>query len=95
MRRGEQVTYSLRLKRLWYDSDGQPRGPAEVMVTALPECDDTGKVVRVLGFTIDVSHFKFQARMQRVRMEEALEARKNQESFYDTVSHELRNPLSA
>ncbi|KEQ80554.1 hypothetical protein M438DRAFT_368568 [Aureobasidium pullulans EXF-150] len=95
MRRGEQVTYSLRLKRLWYDSDGQPRGPAEVMVTALPECDDTGKVIRVLGFTIDVSHFKFQARMQRVRMEEALEARKNQESFYDTVSHELRNPLSA
>ncbi|KAI5205713.1 hypothetical protein E4T39_02866 [Aureobasidium subglaciale] len=95
MLRSEQVTYTLRLKRLWYDSDGEPRGPAEVMVTALPECDETGTVVRVLGFTVDVSHLKFQARVQRLRMEEALEARKNQEMFYDTVCHEIRNPLSA
>ncbi|KAI5251776.1 hypothetical protein E4T42_03995 [Aureobasidium subglaciale] len=95
MLRGEQVTYTLRLKRLWYDSDGGPRGPAEIMVTALPECDETGEVVRVLGFTVDVSHLKYQARVHRLRMEEALEARKNQEMFYDTVCHEIRNPLSA
>lgn len=38
MLRGEQVVYSLRLKRLWYDAEGEPRGPAELMVTALPEC---------------------------------------------------------
>ncbi|KAK6006065.1 hypothetical protein QM012_006475 [Aureobasidium pullulans] len=95
MLRGEQVVYNLRLKRLWYDAEGEPRGPAELMVTALPECDDTGKVIRVIGFTIDQSHLRHQARMQRVRMEEALEARKNQEMFYDTVCHEIRNPLSA
>lgn len=65
------------------------------MVTALPECDESGKVVKVLGFTIDVSHLKHQAREQRVRMEEALAARHQQERFYDTVSHEIRNPLSA
>ncbi|KAG9976056.1 putative histidine kinase HHK19p, partial [Aureobasidium melanogenum] len=95
MLRGEQVVYSLRLKRLWYDANGEPRGPAELMVTALPECDDTGKVIRVIGFTIDQSHIRHQARMQRARIEEATEARKNQEMFYDTVCHEIRNPLSA
>ncbi|KAG9960921.1 putative histidine kinase HHK19p, partial [Aureobasidium melanogenum] len=95
MLRGEQVVYSLRLKRLWYDADGEPRGPAELMVTALPETDDTGKVIRVIGFTIDQSHIRHQARMQRARIEEATEARKNQEMFYDTVCHEIRNPLSA
>ncbi|KAG9674311.1 putative histidine kinase HHK19p, partial [Aureobasidium melanogenum] len=95
MLRGEQVVYSLRLKRLWYDADGEPRGPVELMVTALPECDDTGKVIRVIGFTIDQSHIRHQARMQRARIEEATEARKNQEMFYDTVCHEIRNPLSA
>jgi hypothetical protein len=85
MIRGERVAYSLRLKRLWHDAEGEPRGPAELMVTALPECDDTGKVIRVIGFSMDVSHLRHQARVQRVRMEEALEARKNQEMFYDTV----------
>lgn len=95
MLRGEQVVYNLRLKRLWYDADGEARGPAELMVTALPECDDTGKVIRVIGFSMDVSHLRHQARMQRERMVEALEARKNQEMFYDTVCHEIRNPLSA
>jgi hypothetical protein len=85
MIRGEQVVYSLRLKRLWHDAEGVPRGPAELMITALPECDDTGKVIRVIGFSMDVSHLRHQARIQRVRMEEALEARKNQEMFYDTV----------
>lgn len=95
MLRGEQVVYNLRLKRLWYDADGEPRGPAEIMVTSLPECDDTGKVIRVISFTIDQSHIRHQARMQRARIEEATEARKNQEMFYDTVCHEIRNPLSA
>lgn len=95
MLRGEQVVYNLRLKRLWYDAEGEPRGPAELLVTALPECDDTGKVIRVIGFTIDQSHIRHQARLQRARIEEATEARKNQEMFYDTVCHEIRNPLSA
>jgi signal transduction histidine kinase len=95
MLRGEQVQYNLRLKRLWYDADGEPRGPAELAITAIPECDDAGKVIKVIGFSMDVSHLRHQARMQRERMEEALEARKNQEMFYDTVCHEIRNPLSA
>jgi signal transduction histidine kinase len=48
-----------------------------------------------MGILFDISQFKWAESVQRRRVEEALEAKRQQENFIDMTSHELRNPLSA
>ncbi|KAI5267721.1 hypothetical protein E4T47_07958 [Aureobasidium subglaciale] len=43
----------------------------------------------------DISVMKYAENSQKIRMEEALEARRQQEHFMDLTSHEMRNPLGA
>jgi len=48
-----------------------------------------------MGTLSDITHYKWAEEIQKRRMEEAMEAKRNQENFIDMTSHEIRNPLSA
>jgi signal transduction histidine kinase len=49
----------------------------------------------VIGVVTDISRLKFAEKVQRQHTEEASAHAKALESFIDTTSHEMRNPLSA
>lgn len=54
-----------------------------------PEMDDEENVIRVFGAIVDVSDRKHAESEQRKRLDEALEMRRQQESFIDMTSHEV------
>ncbi|KAH8900446.1 hypothetical protein GQ53DRAFT_128251 [Thozetella sp. PMI_491] len=84
----------FRLQKKWNSGDGVLR---EVWAQgqSYPECDDEGNVVSVFGTLTDITRFKWAEDLQRSRVKEALEAKRQQENFIDMTSHEMRNPLSA
>ncbi|KAH8674347.1 hypothetical protein BX600DRAFT_377881 [Xylariales sp. PMI_506] len=84
----------FRLKKTWDSGDGILR-QAWVQGQSYPECDADGNVVSVFGTLTDITRFKWAEDIQRTRVEEALEAKRQQENFIDMTSHEMRNPLSA
>lgn len=87
------VSGELRLKRLFTP----PSGPAEhacVLVHGFPLKED-GKVEYIMGCHTDVSHLKWAESVQIRSAEDARDAKRQQELFIDTTSHELRNPLGA
>ncbi|KAJ9105379.1 hypothetical protein QFC21_001748 [Naganishia friedmannii] len=57
-----------------------------------PPYDSSGQLC---GTIMDITHRKEKEQYQVRRTEEALERKRQQESFIDMTSHELRNPLSA
>ncbi|KAH8701408.1 hypothetical protein GQ44DRAFT_753493 [Phaeosphaeriaceae sp. PMI808] len=63
--------------------------------SSYPQVDEHGNVISIMGTLFDISQFKWAESVQRRRVEEALEAKRQQENFIDMTSHELRNPLSA
>ncbi|CAI6337241.1 unnamed protein product [Periconia digitata] len=87
-----QVQY--RLKKEWVNQE-QVRSYTWVQMSSYPELDDEGNVASIMGTMFDISRFKWAESVQRQRIEEALEAKRQQENFIDMTSHELRNPLSA
>ncbi|KAH7062972.1 hypothetical protein BKA63DRAFT_189888 [Paraphoma chrysanthemicola] len=84
----------FRLKKTWINQDGH-RSNIWVQSTSLPQLDEDGQVMSIMGTLFDISQFKWAESVQRRRVEEALEAKRQQENFIDMTSHELRNPLSA
>ncbi|EOA83727.1 uncharacterized protein SETTUDRAFT_155095 [Exserohilum turcica Et28A] len=84
----------FRLKKTWVNQDGK-RSNIWVQSSSYPELDESGKVISIMGTLFDISQFKWAESVQRRRIEEALEAKRQQENFIDMTSHELRNPLSA
>jgi hypothetical protein len=54
-----------------------------------PEMDGEGNVVRIFGAFTDISDRKRAEREQHQRLEEAVELRRQQESFIDMTSHEV------
>jgi len=59
-------------------------------MAAAPELDDEGTLVRVFGVIADISERKRVETIQRQRLEEANELRRQQENFIDMISHEVR-----
>ncbi|KAJ9122143.1 hypothetical protein QFC24_004371 [Naganishia onofrii] len=57
-----------------------------------PPYDSSGQLC---GTIMDITHRKEKEEYQVRRVEDALERKRQQESFIDMTSHELRNPLSA
>ncbi|KAF2658347.1 hypothetical protein K491DRAFT_713734 [Lophiostoma macrostomum CBS 122681] len=55
----------------------------------------TLSVKSVIGTMMDVSQLKWAEDLQKIRVQEALESKRQQENFIDMTSHEMRNPLSA
>ncbi|KAF2663463.1 hypothetical protein BT63DRAFT_484198 [Microthyrium microscopicum] len=84
----------FRLQKKWKDGEGNTR-QVWAQGSSYPECDAEGNIVSILGTMTDITRFKWAEDVQRTRVEEALEAKRQQENFIDMTSHEMRNPLSA
>ena len=93
----EEVSSELRLKKPWIrqESAEAVRDTRWILFLALPQLDDNGNLTKVLGCTTDISHFKWAEAVQLRSRLQAEEAKRQQETFIDMTSHEMRNPLSA
>ena len=87
-------TFSFRIKRQWQGPDGIWT-PIWLLATACTYFDKEGNTTSIMGTMNDISHLKWAEAVQRNRVEEALESKRQQENFIDMTSHEMRNPLSA
>lgn len=67
-----------RLKKTWINQDGV-RSNIWVQGSSYPELDSNGNVISVMGTLFDISQFKWAESVQRQRIEEALEAKRQQE----------------
>lgn len=95
---GIPQTCEVRFKMPWkaVDSHGtEIIAPRWVYGTFLPVRNSDGSVQSFCGCVTDVSLQKWQLERERLRKEEALESKQQQEHFIDMTSHEIRNPLSA
>jgi len=88
------VSVQFRTKKTWRSPDGH-ESQAWVMGSSYPLFDSSGEIEYVQGACFDISNFKWAEKVEKVRAEDALEAKRQQESFIDTWSHELRNPLGS
>jgi PAS domain S-box-containing protein len=89
MRGGKPHTFSFRAKKLWTGPDNISR-PSWILATATSHVNDTGRVTSIMGTLTDVSQLKWAESIQRNRVEEALESKRQQENFIDMTSHEMR-----
>ena len=93
----EPTSREVQLERNWTppnDSGSEVR-ECWVSYTGVAERSGSGEPVAIHGCIIDISHLKWAEEVQKRRMDEAIEARQNQERFIDVTCHEIRNPLSA
>lgn len=88
------VSIEFRFRTPWRDKLGNMT-ETWVLASCSPEKDEDGNIARVFGSVTDISSQKFAESLQRRRMEEAVEMKRQQERYIDTTSHEMRNPLSA
>ncbi|CAN9290749.1 unnamed protein product [Alternaria alternata] len=82
-------TFTIHLKKKWTGPDGI-QTPTWILVSATAYTDGT-----IMGTMTDVSQMAWAEAIQKNRVEEALESKRQQENFIDMTSHEMRNPLSA
>ncbi|KAM0706698.1 hypothetical protein Q7P35_006027 [Cladosporium inversicolor] len=96
---GDPVHFELRLKRPFETEEalnGEAiRGETWIIASAYADKNEDGTVKGILGALSDISRLKWAEGFQARRTEEAVEMKRQQERFLDTVSHEARNPLSA
>lgn len=97
---GEPVHFEMRwaqdvsVREAMFISGEQVRGPTWTIAAARPELRSDGSVQGVVGCLTDISRHKWVEGFQERRVTEALEMKRQQETFMDMVSHEARNPLS-
>jgi len=93
------IVFEYRVAKVWHSIDqstGLPiSGPTYVRSHSVPEFDEAGNLVHIMGWLVDVSQEKFTQRLLSERLDEAQEAKRQSENFIDMTSHEMRNPLSA
>ncbi|KAJ9614402.1 hypothetical protein H2200_002538 [Cladophialophora chaetospira] len=87
------VSGELRLQRLFVPPSG-PAEPACVLANGFP-WKEHGEIKYIMGCFTDVSHLKWAESVQIRSAGAARDAKRQQELFIDTTSHELRNPLGA
>ncbi|KAK3330520.1 putative histidine kinase group protein [Apodospora peruviana] len=88
----------IRLKTTWTAEDGAGHKVAAarwVQATLMPVRTTEGVIQSFTGCLSDVSLQKWQLEREKLRKEEAIESKRQQENFIDMTSHEMRNPLSA
>ena len=85
-----------RLNRRWQPPGlDQEETSAWILTLGLPLLSDDGQVKLVMGFISDISHQKWAEHVESRNAARALQAKRQQEEFIDTTSHEMRNPLTA
>ncbi|KAK9423185.1 hypothetical protein SUNI508_04479 [Seiridium unicorne] len=90
------ATFDVQFTKAW-----APRGKDQFLdrtwclANSYPEITDQGEVKGVIGCAMDVSSLKWAESIQSERLSEALELKRQQGTFFDVMSHELRNPLGA
>ncbi|ERF75340.1 hypothetical protein EPUS_00133 [Endocarpon pusillum Z07020] len=89
------ISVEFRFKTPWQAKDGNRLSETWVLASAYPEKYPDGQVKRIFGSVTNISTQKFAEELQKRRMEEAVELKRQQENFIDITSHEMRNPLSA
>lgn len=84
----EEVSSELRLKKPWIRQvqNEEIRDTTWILFLALPQLDDNGNLIKVLGCTTDVSHFKWAESVQTQSRVQAEEAKRQQEAFIDMTS---------
>jgi len=96
---GDSVHFELRLKMPFETEEslnGEPiRGETWIIASAYADKSEDGTVRGILGALSDISRLKWAEGFQARRTEEAIELKRQQETFMDMTSHEARNPLSA
>ncbi|KAB5578565.1 hypothetical protein GE09DRAFT_555671 [Coniochaeta sp. 2T2.1] len=88
------ISHEFRFKNSRVAHDGHPID-TWVLMSAYPEKDEHGELKSIFGCMTDISQQKWAENFQKLRREEALELKRQQENFIDITSHEMRNPLSA
>lgn len=84
----------FRFKTMWEDPNGS-KSDTWVLASAFPEKDDDGRLKVIFGSITNISQQKWAEHLEKRKMEEAVEMKRQQENFIDITSHEMRNPLSA
>ncbi|KAF5562127.1 sensory transduction histidine kinase [Fusarium phyllophilum] len=94
--RTETAEFRLRNGMVTEDSNGNSAvAPRWVLATFMPVRSSDGVIQSFTGCLSDVSIQKWQLEQEKLRKEEAIESKRQQENFIDMTSHEMRNPLSA
>ena len=88
------VSSEFRFQAQWEDRTGN-RGDTWVLFSGYPEKYDDGRLKSIFGSITNISPQKWAEGIQKRKMEEAVELKRQQENFIDITSHEMRNPLSA
>ncbi|RDW65623.1 hypothetical protein BP5796_10315 [Coleophoma crateriformis] len=65
------------------------------LVSAYPEVSNENALEAIVACFTEITEQKWAAEVERMRTEDAMEAKRQQEAFVDITSHEIRNPLSA
>ncbi|WZH48864.1 hypothetical protein QYS62_010048 [Fusarium acuminatum] len=95
---GRTETAEFRLRNGWITEDNSGNtsvAPRWVLATFMPVKSSDGVIQSFTGCLSDVSIQKWQFEQEKLRKEEAIESKRQQENFIDMTSHEMRNPLSA
>lgn len=67
-----------RTQKVYTSADGVQR-QAWVHIHSFPEFDSDGNVIKILGTIYDITKYKEAEELQQVRIEEALEAKRQKE----------------
>lgn len=81
----EPQTIQFRFRRMFLSGDGH-RYQSWGSSVSHPELDEHGAVKAIMTTTTDISHLKWAEDIQRSRVEEALEAKRQNEVFIDMTS---------
>ena len=76
----------FRFKASWLDRNGV-RGDTWVLFSAYPEKYDDGSLKSIFGSITNISQQKWAEGLQKRKMEEAVEMKRQQENFIDITSH--------
>lgn len=88
---GATNSVEVRLKRTFTPPNGIPE-PAHIMALSFPYIED-GESKSIMTCLTDISSIKWAEKIEARNAADARNAKKQQEEFVDTVSHEMRNPL--
>lgn len=75
------ISTQFRLSRIWHDRQGRSLGHIWVLTTLTCEMREDGTVKGIMGTMNDISGLKYAESVQKLRVKEALEAKRQQEKY--------------